>query len=491
MASSVAASSRSWSAVRARVAATPGPSSSSSTGSTRWRTRDRVKRGSSLCGSDQNSSPCARQACSVWARVTSSRGRRNGVKPRHMPARARAPEPRVRPSRTVSAWSSRVCPSSTTWEPNRCATSSSTAYLASRAAASGPWPREDTSTRTDTVSSTPRPAICSRTRLACSADPACSPWSTVTPTTCHGRDRASKVAAATSASESAPPEQATSTGWSPTSTSPRRTASRTAATAGSSAIADLSAVHAAHPGGGVADLGLGRQVRGLRPDGVEVVHPDLVDDRVHEGGPVAVLRHLGVQAQQPAQHAVEVAGALAALVELRTDVVDRRDDLWPDAVHHDVGVALEQRHDAGEPVHDLALLRGGEDVQEADVVVAAHDVADAADPLPDHRRDLPGVEVDAGDQAVDLAADVVAHPRHGGELHAVGLLVQADPEPEVRLVDVELLLHVHDVGRDEQQAARRRGDAVGRGAGVEGVELPEHLRGHEPEQAADLQAVDL
>ena len=68
--------------------ATPGPSSSSSTGRTRRRSRERVKRGSSLCGSSHQSMPWARQACSVSARVRSSSGRANqvptlGVPPAH------------------------------------------------------------------------------------------------------------------------------------------------------------------------------------------------------------------------------------------------------------------------------------------------------------------------------------------------------------------------------------------------------------------------
>ena len=68
---------------------------------------------------------------------------------------------------------------------------------------------------------------------------------------------------------------------------------------------------------------------------------------------------------------------------------------------------------------------------------------------------------------------MVAQPRHGGELHPVGLLVQADPEPEVGGVDVELALDVDDVGRDQQQPAGRV---------VERVELAEHLAGEEAEQ---------
>ena len=74
-----------------------------------------------------------------------------------------------------------------------------------------------------------------------------------------------------------------------------------------------------------------------------------------------------------------------------------------------------------------------------------------------------------------------AQPGHRGELHPVGLLVQAHPEPEVVRVDAELALDVHDVGRDQQQPAGRR---------VERVELAEHLAGEEAEQPADLGAGD-
>src|ERR1019366_7519759 len=56
-----------------------------------------------------------------------------------MPARDRAPEPLARPSSTVSAWSSRVCPRATDAAPAASAVSARAAYLASLAAPSGPW----------------------------------------------------------------------------------------------------------------------------------------------------------------------------------------------------------------------------------------------------------------------------------------------------------------------------------------------------------------
>ena len=90
--------------------------------------------------------------------------------------------------------------------------------------------------------------------------------------------------------------------------------------------------------------------------------------------------------------------------------------------------------------------------------------------------------VDGLGERLDLGEEVVAHPRDGGELHPVGLLVEADPEPEVGRVGAELALDVDDVGRDQQQPAGRL---------VERVELAEHLGGEEAEQQPDLGAGDL
>ena len=227
-------SSRSWSAVRARACAMPGPSSASRTGSTRSRTRTRVKPGSWLCGSSHTSRPSSRQAAAVSTRRTSSSGRAKTPNPRRIPCSDLPPEPRVSPSRTVSAWSSRVCPSRTRRALTRPATSSRTAYRACRAAASGPTPAAaSTRTRAVNVSSTPRAPSAATTRAAWSAEPGWSPWSTVTPTTRSPSRWPSKTAAEASAVESAPPLHATAT-TSPGSRREKvaRTGSRTAASAG-------------------------------------------------------------------------------------------------------------------------------------------------------------------------------------------------------------------------------------------------------------------
>ncbi len=146
------------------------------------------------------------------------------------PSRGPARAARSRPGRRACA---RAAPRG---DPNRSATSASTAYRASRAAASGPWPVAVTSTRTATVSATPR-----RGHLL--DDPRGVVGRAVLEAVVDGdarrravpRSAASNTVAASSASESAPPEQATSTGCvRRRRASARRTARRTAATAGSS-----------------------------------------------------------------------------------------------------------------------------------------------------------------------------------------------------------------------------------------------------------------
>ena len=85
------------------------------------------------------------------------------------------------------------------------------------------------------------------------------------------------------------------------------------------------------------------------------------------------------------------------------------------------------------------------------------------------------------DERLHLAEEVAAHPRHRGELRAVGDLVQADPEPEVARVGAELALHLDDVRRDQQQLAR---------VGGEDLVLPEHPPGQVRQDRAGLHAGD-
>ena len=123
-ASSASASARSSSAVRASASATPGPSAvlqgrqhlvpDPDPGErrvlvVRVAPRLEAERGAGLL-----------RCC---ARPSPSSGRRTRPAAGAIPASDRAPEPRARPSSTVSAWSSRVCASSTTSAPSSAAAS--------------------------------------------------------------------------------------------------------------------------------------------------------------------------------------------------------------------------------------------------------------------------------------------------------------------------------------------------------------------------------
>ena len=101
----------------------------------------------------------------------------------------------------------------------------------------------------------------------------------------------------------------------------------------------------------------------------------------------------------------------------------------------------------------MARLRDPEngcpwDVEQTFATIAPYTIEEAyevADAISD--EDWPALLDELG----DLALEVGPQPRHGGELQLVGGLVQADPQPEVRGVDAQLLLGRHDVGGDEEQ----------------------------------------
>src|SRR4051812_19103514 len=362
-----------------------------------------------------------------------------------MPATDRGPEPRPRPSSTVSAWSSSVCPSATR-APTRTAASASASKRAARAAPSGP-PAPATSTRSTRTGWSPRPRSSCAVPAARSAEPGCRPWATVTPPTATAADRASKASAAASATESAPPLQAASTGCS-LRRRPLRTAERSTATARGGPTTAASggdgraAVHPLDPARRVGELLDPRQGLRPRPHAVEALHADEVDHAADEVPTVGVLLHLLLQAEKPAQHAIERAAALATLGEPLAQGLHRRDDVRADAVHHVLGVPLDQAHHRGDAIEDGAL-RGVLDEGHQPAVVAvpaAHGVTDAAQHVPQPLAQHVGVEVRGIDELGDLGLEVALEPRHGGELQLVGHLVQADPQPEVAGVDAETSL---------------------------------------------------
>ncbi len=161
-----------------------------------------------------------------------------------------------------------------------------------------------------------------------------------------------------------------------------------------------------------------------------------------------------------------------------------------DAVHDRFGVAFEEGHERLDLRDGLALLGAGHGLHD---VGAALVVAGAAGGLvaggvqgPAHgAAELRGrglVGLGGVEEGADEVVEVVAHPRHRGELHEVGGLVDGDPQPELAGGQAQAPLDLDDVGGDEQEAP---------GVGGEGLELAEDARGQEREDGSGLDAGDL
>ena len=258
--SSAARSACRLSAVRASAAATPGPSSSSSSGRTRCRTRARVNRGSTLCGSSQASMPSAAQAASVCFAGDAEQRAPELVE--------RGPHPGDRAATGAAG------------QPEQHGLGLVVEGVAEQHDA-GPHPVGDlvehgvprlpgrgldpAAARVDVHPDRHGLVRPERGHLGDdpvgvrSAEPSCRPWSTMAPTTCQPDSRASKTVAASRASESAPPEQATTTtSPGPTSARARRTPRRTAATAGCRVMRGLSRTRDTQADGSAISALLGR-----------------------------------------------------------------------------------------------------------------------------------------------------------------------------------------------------------------------------------------
>ena len=160
-------------------------------------------------------------------------------------------------------------------------------------------------------------------------------------------------------------------------------------------------------------------------------------------------------------------------------------------VHDHVGMSLDQRHQRGDLVEDGALLRCADQIDHpgrrrlAVALHAAHRSHGLVETFLQPGEHRGGIEVVAGEERVEPAAQMALQPVDGRELHAVGLLVQAHPEPEVGRVDLEFAFDGDDVRRHEQEPS---GGTVG---AVVRIELAEHLARQEREDRTDLDAGDV
>ena len=244
-----------------------------------------------------------------------------------MPASDRVPEPRASPSSTVSAWSSSVCPSSTV----ACAgVRLGVQRLIARLPGGGlraAGARVDRDRSDDDVGVAHAPSAGFGPASATSAEPGCRPWSTTIAAygqlaadgPVPGREGQRQRVGAARAGDEQRRDRVRSgrlgrPGRRPGLPVPARAVPSTVAGLSDGGRARHAPGPATAPGSAIsARVGSvsGEVQTWLRP-----VHADRVDHRAAEGGAVAVLPHLGVQAEQLADDLVE-ALALAADGELR------------------------------------------------------------------------------------------------------------------------------------------------------------------------------
>ena len=193
--------------------------------------------------------------------------------------------------------------------------------------------------------------------------------------------------------------------------------------------------------------------------------------RADEGGALGVLQRLEVQAEQPAQQPVERAAAAARGAPGSARGSARRSGRPP-------GPTPSITCSAWPSSRDMKAVTRSSTTRCSGVCSSSTSDRRAAAGAPAlSRAEQPRrvVEVGRVEQRVDLGAHVPVQPRHGGELGAVGHLVQRDPEPEVARVDAEPPLGLDDVGRDQEQPAGGRPRA-------ERLVLPEDLARQPGEQ---------
>ena len=302
-----------------------------------------------------------------------------------MPAIERGPEPRPSPSSTVSAWSSRVCPSSTSasegarrWRPGR------------RSGRCGPRPRARRRCRRRPGG--PRPGR-GRARPE-RGDPRGLRGRAVLQAVVDGdqpgrdagagrlergrRGQGQRVGAAGAGDQHAAGRRPASPAQRATARADRgddgrgaRPARSDPAQAWTRAIQRRGSAISALVGSVCGDVQMA--LKSSTPMRSTTVRTN--------ADPSTYWRVLASMPEQAAQQAVQRVAALApAAGEAALDGLLARDDVGDDRVHHVLGVALDQRHEGGDPVEHRALLGGGEHGQQAGAVaLAAHDLDELAD----------------------------------------------------------------------------------------------------------------
>ena len=330
------------------------PATSSSSGSTSWRTRLRRNRGSMFVGSSTGSTPrCAHRATVSGPAQLQQRMRRPTAW-----RRARSgPVPRSSRSSTVSAWSSAVCPSSAVGREHRAP---GRACPGLQVPACGDAHRLGPELRRPTPAPARRPRSASRRRPGTQAVVDVHRESPADPPPPPARAAPMESGPAGHRTGHLPcplPGTVQRDSRSATNGSSAGAASGTSPVAsGGAHAASTPSPTRREPAGRVADLHERRQVLGPLERTVQQRRPADVLDRRDELLALFVLGQLGLEPDQPLQQLGGQVHLLAAGAQHPGEafgaghLVDRR------AVHGHVAVALEQAHQAADPVHRLALV---------------------------------------------------------------------------------------------------------------------------------------
>ena len=240
---------------------------------------------------------------------------------------------------------------------------------------------------------------------------------------------------------------------------------------------------AGEPGLRIVELGDRRETRRVTPGRVEGADARGGLDAAHEPLTHLVLAHLHLDAEQLLDLPADAA-LLAARVQHARHAIGAVDVPATELVHHVVAVAFEQRHQALHAAEDLLLLRRREEPDEPSVVERVPPGAQRVGGAPDRREQHGGIGIDDRERSLHERKEVVAHPRHAGELRAVRDLVDRDPAAEVERAEREPLLERQDVGPDVVDRVDVGGARFG--IGHEQVVLAEHALREVPEQRTDL-----
>ena len=207
-------------------------------------------------------------------------------------------------------------------------------------------------------------------------------------------------------------------------------------------------------------------------------------DRLHEALALGVLAHLGVEPEQLGHELGEALGVGAPLVQHLGEVGGAGHLARPGPVHGHVAVPLEQAHHPRDLREGEPLLGRGQHAHDAGLAGRVAPGPHLGGHPLDHLGEVGRVAREGAEQLGDETDEVVAQPGHGRELHAVGHLVQRQPEPELAGGEAVLQLDRHDVGADV-------GDQIlvlGRLVVDQEVVLAEHPGRHVGEHQAELGA---